>query len=194
MESFFPTLYTARCTLRRIGPADKLRVFEGLSHPEVIRYYGVSYRTLEETQAQLDWYDYLLASETGIWWGICFTSDPGRLIGACGFNEWVQMHNRAETGYWLLPGYWGQGLMRECLSAILGFAFANMRMHRIVAVVEPLNHQSALLVQKLGFRHEGTHRQCEIKNGAYIDLDYYALLKQEWGIRELGHHTPNQTI
>jgi ribosomal-protein-alanine N-acetyltransferase len=129
MESFFPTLYTARCTLRRIGPADKLRVFEGLSHPEVIRYYGVSYRTLEETQAQLDWYNYLLASETGIWWGICFTSDPGRLIGACGFNEWVQMHNRAETGYWLLPGYWGQGLMRECLSAILRFAFANMRLH-----------------------------------------------------------------
>jgi ribosomal-protein-alanine N-acetyltransferase len=49
MENAFPTLRTERFILRRIGPADKPRVFEGLSHPEVIRYYGVSYGTLEET-------------------------------------------------------------------------------------------------------------------------------------------------
>ncbi len=181
MEHVFPTLYTARCTLRRIGPADKPWVFEGLSHPEVIRYYGVSYRTLEETQAQLDWYDSLLESGTGIWWGICFTGDPGRLIGACGFNEWHRAHHRTEIGYWLLPGYWGQGLMSECLPAIIDHAFTAMRMHRIVAVVEPPNAQSAHLVQKLGFRYEGTLRQCELKNGAYIDHAYYALLKGEFG-------------
>jgi ribosomal-protein-alanine N-acetyltransferase len=51
-----------------------------------------------------------------------------------------------------------------------------MRLHRIVAVIEPANHASARLLQKLGFRYEGTLRQCELKNGAYIDHAYYALL------------------
>jgi ribosomal-protein-alanine N-acetyltransferase len=176
MGNSFPRLQTGRFTLRRIGPADKFRVFEGLSHPDVTRYYGVSYGSLEETQAQMDWYDYLLESQTGIWWGICFTHDPSRLIGACGFNEWHRVHNRAEIGYWLLPDYWGQGVMTECLPAIIGHAFTAMHLHRIVAVVEPPNGQSARLVQKLGFGYEGTLRQCEIKNGAYIDHAYYALL------------------
>ncbi len=176
----FPTLHTERFTLRRIGPADKPRVFEGLSHPEVIRYYGVSYQTLEDTQAQLDWYDYLLESQLGIWWGICYADDPDRLIGACGFSEWHRAHNRAEIGYWLLPDHWGQGIMAECLKAIIRYAFSDMHMHRIVAVVESPNHHSALLAQKSGFRYEGTHRQCELKNGAYIDLDFYALLRGEF--------------
>lgn len=176
MGNWFPTLQTERFTLRRIGPADKLRVFEGLSHPEVIRYYGVSYRTLEDTQVQMDWYDYLLESQTGIWWGIVFTDDPGRLIGACGFNEWHRVHNRTEIGYWLLPGCWGRGVMSECLPAIIGHAFTAMQVHRIAAVVEPPNGQSARLLQKLGFRYEGTHHACEIKNGSYIDHAYYALL------------------
>ena len=162
--------------MRRIGSADKPRVFEGLSHPDVIRYYGISYQTLEETQLQLDWYEYILESKTGVWWGICFTEDPGHMIGACGFNEWNQLHNRTEIGYWLLPNYWGQGVMKECLAAIIHFAFTHMRMHRIVAVVEPPNYHSALLLQKLGFHYEGTHHQAEFKNNGYIDLDYYALL------------------
>jgi ribosomal-protein-alanine N-acetyltransferase len=176
MENSFPTLHTERFTLRRIGPADTPRVFEGLSHPEVIRYYGVSYRTLEETQEQMNWYECLLESRTGRWWAICYAHDPDWLIGACGFNEWHRVHNRAEIGYWLLPDYWGQGVMTECLPAIIGHAFTAMHLHRIVAVVEPPNGQSARLVQKLGFGYEGTLRQCEIKNGAYIDHAYYALL------------------
>jgi D-sedoheptulose 7-phosphate isomerase len=120
----FPTLRTERFTLRRIGPADKPRGFEGLSHPEVIRYYGVSYRTLEDTQEQLDWYDSLLESQLGIWWGICYPADPDRLIGACGFNEWHRAHNRTEVGYWLLPDHWGQGHHAECLKVIIRYAFS----------------------------------------------------------------------
>jgi ribosomal-protein-alanine N-acetyltransferase len=53
-----------------------------------------------------------------------------------------------------------------------------MQMHRIEAVVEAENELSSRLLSKLGFAFEGTHLECEIKNGRYIDLSYYALLNK----------------
>lgn len=160
-------------------PSDKPKIFEGLSHPDVIRYYGVSYQTYEDTQVQMDWYDYLLVSETGIWWGICDRTVPETLIGACGFDHLERNHRRTEAGYWLLPEYWGMGVMSECFPAIIRYAFSELRLHRIMAVVETENAGSCRLLEKLGFSYEGTHRECEIKNGALISLDHYALLSTD---------------
>jgi ribosomal-protein-alanine N-acetyltransferase len=32
-------------------------------------------------------------------------------------------------------------------------------------------------MDKLGFQHEGTMKECEIKNGKFINLDIYAKIK-----------------
>ena len=52
----FPVLKSERLILRQIRQDDIQNIFKGLSHPEVIAYYGVSYKSLEETQEQIDWY------------------------------------------------------------------------------------------------------------------------------------------
>ena len=175
----FPELQTKRLILRRIMPSDKPKIFQGLSHPDVIRYYGVSYQTYEDTQVQMDWYDYLLVSETGIWWAICDRNAPETLMGACGFDHRERSHRRTETGYWLLPDYWGMGVMSECFPAIIRYAFSELGLHRIMAVVETENAGSRRLLEKFGFSYEGTHRECEIKSNVLISLDYYALLSTD---------------
>ena len=48
----FPILKTERLLLRQFVDTDLENVFKGLSHPEIIKYYGVSYQTLEATKAQ----------------------------------------------------------------------------------------------------------------------------------------------
>lgn len=63
----FPTLQTDRFILRQIVEADKQKVFEGVSDPQVIKYYGVYYHSEEEVQKQLDWYDSLFIQQTGTW-------------------------------------------------------------------------------------------------------------------------------
>jgi ribosomal-protein-alanine N-acetyltransferase len=143
----FPVLRTDRFLLRQIIEADKQKVFEGLSDPEVIRYYGVSYRSLEETQKQMDWYNSLVTQQTGIWWGICLLHNSESLIGACGFNEWKKEHRRIELGYWLLPSYWHKGIMYECVRAIVDYAFTTMHIHRIEAIVEKENDHSSQFTQ-----------------------------------------------
>lgn len=169
----FPERQTARLHLRQIRREDQPHIFAGLSHPDVIRHYGVWYATLEETAAQMDWYDQLWAGQTGIWWAIW---EGGTFVGACGLNDWKPQHRTAELGYWLLPSFQGRGLMREALEAALGYGFGAMHLHRVEAFVETGNDASARLLERLGFRLEGTRVDCEIKHGAFISLQVWARL------------------
>ena len=180
----FPEFFLPRCTLRRIHPRDVDAIFAGLSDPQVIAHYGVSYASLEAAEEQMRWYDALLEERWGIWWGIAL---PGRdeLVGACGFNDWSHADRRLDIGYWLMPEYWGQGLMQACLPAILRFALSSLGVHRIHADVEPENPASAGLLERLGFVFEGTLRELEYKDERFLSLHQYSLLATDPAARAL---------
>jgi ribosomal-protein-alanine N-acetyltransferase len=160
--------------LREIRSNDIHVVFAGLSDPKVIRHYGVSYESLEATAGQMRWYERILNERQGIWWGLARHDDE--LIGACGFNDWRHEHHRVDLGYWLLPDYWGRGIMQEALSQIVRHAFKHMSIHRVHADVEPDNTASFHLLRKLGFVHEGTLRDVEYKDGSYVSLHQLSLI------------------
>lgn len=179
LEPSFPEIRTSRFLLRRIVPNDLSRIFAGLSDPRVIANYGVSYESPEATQRQLDWFESIFRNRTGVWWGI---SDPAlndELLGACGLNDIVVEHKRAELGYWLLPEQWGKGVARECVSAILTYAFGTLGIHRIGADVDIENQKSSNLLESLGFQLEGFRRGCELKNGVFLDMKQYSLLSSD---------------
>jgi [ribosomal protein S5]-alanine N-acetyltransferase len=173
MQKKFPEIQTERCLLRKIVDSDIENIFRGLSHPEVIKYYGVSYQTLEATQAQMKFYADLEANETGVTWAICNT-DNSIFYGVVGVYHISKEHKKAELGFWLLPEFWGKGILVEVMPFVYEYVFNTLGIHRIEAFVETENVNSKRLMQKINFRHEGTMQDCEIKNGKYISLDIYA--------------------
>ncbi|MEM6346312.1 MAG: GNAT family N-acetyltransferase [Bacteroidota bacterium] len=172
-------LTTERLLIRPIIAEDHPHIFAGLSHPEVIKYYGVSYQTLEETQSQMDWYQSLVSEQKGLWWAMIDKADQS-FLGALGLNDWDQQNRKAEFGLWLLPQYWGQGYIQEATPAIFKYAFAEMNLHRIEAFVESENQASQKALQRLGFRHEGCMREAEIKNGRFISIEIFAFFEAEF--------------
>ena len=173
------SLSSSRLLLRKITDSDLEMIFKGLSHPEVILYYGVSYDSIEATKAQIQWYHQLEAKETGIWWAICSSNDT-QFYGAIGFNNWRKDFKKAEIGFWLLPEYWKQGIVSEALAMVCDYGFNTMQLHRIEAEVETENNASKNSLLKFGFTHEGTLRDCEIKNNKYISLDMFSKLKSDF--------------
>lgn len=171
----FPTLQSDRLLLRQIVDTDIEHIFKGLSHPDVINYYGVSFNTLEETTEQMAFFTDLEKQETGIWWAVC-SKASGDFYGAGGFNNWSKQNHKAEIGFWLLPEYWGQGIMAEAIPLICTYGFDELRLHRIEGFVETENINCKRALAKLGFTLEGTMRDCEIKNGKYISLDIYSMI------------------
>lgn len=171
----FPELTTSRFLLQEILPEDQPFIYEGLSNAQVIPFYGVQYKTLEETTAQMHYYSRLWRDGTGAWWKIVDRRTFEK-VGAVGFNNYVLQHNKCEIGYWLLPQHWGKGIISEALQQIIVFLFNVWKVHRIEALVEVDNSNSCKVAQKAGFKYEGTLRDVELKNGRYISLRMYSLL------------------
>lgn len=167
---------TDRFLLRKFVETDIENVFKGLSHPKIIKHYGVSFDSLEATKQQMTWFADLEKDGTGMWFAIC-SLDNKIFYGAGGLNSLSQEHKKAEIGFWLLTDYWGQGIMKEVMPLICEFGFDKLGLHRIEGFVESDNFNCKNAMAKLDFQYEGTMKDCEIKNGKFISLDIYAKIK-----------------
>lgn len=174
----FPILRTVRLLLRRFSEADLPQLFAGLSHPDIIKYYGVSYDSLEATRDQLQFFEDLEQQGTGIWWAVC-SPDNTHFYGAGGLNSLNRTHRKAEIGFWLLTEHWGRGIMTEAMPLICDYGFNQLGLHRIEGFVESENQPCKQAMRKLDFRWEGTMRECEWKDDRFISLDVYAKLKTD---------------
>ncbi|MBC7936903.1 MAG: GNAT family N-acetyltransferase [Rhizobacter sp.] len=174
----FPVLHTPRLLLREIAGADIDKVFEGLSHPEVIKQYGVSFTTLESTKEQMDWCANMIKAAIGRCWAIC-AADSSIFYGVITLPFWKKEHRKAGLGYWLLPQFWRKGIVTEAAAKVIEYAFTQMNLHRIMAEVEDDNAGSIASLKKLRFVYEGTQRECEIKDGGFLNLEMYALLNSK---------------
>ncbi len=174
--SGFPILRTSRLILRQIDEEDLQDIYHGLSHPDVIRFYGVQFETMEATKEQLKWYRSLESKRTGLWWAVC-DQQTGRFLGAAGFNDWKQEENTAEIGFWLLPEKWGKGYNREVLQSIIEYAFTAMNLRQINAYVEVGNHKSIRSLLHHSFRWKETMTDCEEKDGRLISLHLFSLTR-----------------
>ncbi|WP_374536717.1 GNAT family N-acetyltransferase [Chitinimonas taiwanensis] len=177
----FPVLLTERLCLREIVPADAAAVFAIQSDPQVMRWFGAD--PMHEPQQALQLID-IFASwrrmpAPGTRWGIARQSD-GKLIGSAGLFKWNPSWRNCTLGYELATEAWGQGLMREALTAVLDYGFAEMDLHRVQAEIHPDNAASIRLVEKLGFRYEGCHRDQGYWAGQFHNLHCYSLLAAEW--------------
>ncbi|GAA4327130.1 GNAT family N-acetyltransferase [Christiangramia aestuarii] len=174
-QTEIPTLETLRLSLEKIKSEDQELIFRGLSHPEVIKYYGVSYSSFQETKEQMEWYTNLEKSNSGMWWAI-WLKDSKEFCGAIGYNGLMEEHKKAELGFWLLPEFWGKGIVQEAGQKVIQYFFRDLELHRIEAYVEAGNINSSKALKRLGFEHEGCLRDSEFKNGQFISVDIFALL------------------
>lgn len=92
-------------------------VFKGLSHPEVVPYYGVSYESLEATESQMEW----SAQQSQDWFGI-WKDEGETFVGGVGLSGIEEGKEIAEIGMWLLPEFWGKGIFAEDLDFIVDHA------------------------------------------------------------------------
>ncbi len=103
-----------------------------------------------------------------------------KVIGTCGFHNWVKKHHRIEIGYELREAFRGHGYMTEALEKLLPYAFEQMEVNRIEAFISPSNLKSIGLVQRLGFTKEGLLKQHVKGNkGQFEDSILYSLLQSD---------------
>jgi [ribosomal protein S5]-alanine N-acetyltransferase len=175
----FPHLETEKYVLRRLKVTDAQSLYNYFSKEEVTKYYDLE--TFQSPQQAVELIESLLfryEAKQQIRWGIAL-KNQGDIIGTCGLHALEKEHAKAELGYDLHPNYWGNGVMTEVIARIVDFGFKEMKLNRIEALYNPLNHASRRVLEKNGFKIEGLLRNRFHKKGEYIDAAISAIIRED---------------
>lgn len=175
-----PILETERLVLRPVTEGDADAVFAACSHPAVTRYTLFdTHRTRDDSLSFVR--DYTVGSYAEMMpdpFAVTLRRDPEpRMVGAVGCHWASRPHLTMELGYWLAEHLWGKGLAAEAAAAVVRFAFGQYPVERIQARVIAGNNASARVLEKLGFRREGTLRSALFRRGKFEDVTMFALLR-----------------
>ena len=109
-----------------------------------------------------------------------FTNEGRRLAGGINLSNVRRgVAQAASVGYWIGARHVGNGYMTDALRAALPFAFGTLGLHRLEAACLPHNGPSARVLEKSGFRREGTARRYLKINGVWQDHLLFALLQDD---------------
>jgi RimJ/RimL family protein N-acetyltransferase len=175
-----PTLYTARLRLRPFSDADEKVLFALHSDAYVLRYWDSPPWSDRARAAQfLATCRQLAASGTGTRVAVDRGSD-GAFIGWGSLGRWNPAFRSASLGYCFDAASWGQGYATEAAGALVQWAFEALDINRLQSETDTRNVASARVLEKLGFRREGTLREDCVVNGDVSDSWVYGLLRREW--------------
>jgi RimJ/RimL family protein N-acetyltransferase len=102
------------------------------------------------------------------------------VLGGIGFHLQDDVSRLCtKLGFFLGEPYWGQGITTVAIRAAVAHAFDSLDIVRVYARVFEHNPTSARVLEKCGFRLEGTLRRAVIKADKIMDLHLYSKLKDE---------------
>jgi RimJ/RimL family protein N-acetyltransferase len=171
---------TERLRIRAIRPADLEDFFAYRSDPEVCRFQGYDPIKYEDAR---DWIAEMEDGNFGVpgkWAQLGVEHKAsGRLIGDIGLKS---EHDRriVEYGISVSREFQGQGLASEALSAVLGHLFSELKIHRVIGLVDVDNGACIRMMDRLGFQREAHLRQSFWDHGSWRDEYLYALLASEF--------------
>jgi len=178
--SRLPVLETPRLLLRPMTMRDAQDIYAYSCDEEVARHVlWDAHRSVADSRGYLRFiirqYREGMPSSYGI-----VLKESGRLVGTIGFMWYSQDNNTVEVGYSLARWLWNKGLMTEALQAVNDMAFRTLKVHRIEAQHETVNPASGHVMKKCGMRYEGTLRGRIYNKGQFVDVDLYAILREDW--------------
>jgi RimJ/RimL family protein N-acetyltransferase len=85
-----------------------------------------------------------------------------------------------EIGYSLVPNERGKGYGTEATQLMVDYLFLSKDTKRIQAQTDPRNVASHKVLEKVGFKKEGTLRKSFFMRGEWRDAYIYSILREEW--------------
>jgi len=176
----FAGLSTERLAIRLLDEGDATEFLRYRNLPEVYRYQAWLPGSMDEVRA------FCLRNSTeepfrpSIYTQFAISRKEGDLligdIGVILSADGAQ----AEIGFTPSPGFTRMGYATEAVSAVLGYLFEEVGLHRVHASVDPDNTSSIRLLERLGFRLEGHLIKSYRMRGGWYDDCIFGMLEEEW--------------
>ncbi|HYP55203.1 MAG TPA: GNAT family protein [Solirubrobacterales bacterium] len=106
--------------------------------------------------------------------------EAGAIAGVVGHTGVDWRRRSTALGYWLDERHEGRGLMTLAVGALVDHSLRAWGLNRVEVRAAVGNRRSRAVVERLGFRHEGTLREAERVGERYLDSAVYGMLAEEW--------------
>lgn len=100
----------------------------------------------------------------------------GNLLGAINLGLFLH-HCRGEIGYWIGRPFWGNGYCTEATLGVIHYGFTTFGLNKICSTHMSENPASGRVMQKAGMTREGYLKQHCLKDGKFVDIVEYAILR-----------------
>lgn len=174
------SLATERLIIRPFKPSDAGQLHSIVSQPKVVEFLPEDVMTLEEVRDIIEWFQTCYQNnspEKIVKWTLAIIwGGTSEVIGWCGLGPLDFNPEETELFCGLGGSHWGRGIAAEACRTLLEYAFVNLGLRRIVAVVDPKNVRSRKLVEKLGMDFERQVRGLPEEFKYYEGFLLYSLL------------------
>lgn len=166
--------------LRELVRDDVRIINEWRNDPELVACLGAPYRYIN-TDVDYAWYEaYMKNRSTAVRCAIIDES-TNELIGLVSLVAIDHLNQSGEFHILIGKGKdQGKGAGSFATKEMLKHAFLNLNLHRVELTVLASNKIAIRLYEKIGFKCEGTKRKAKFKNGAFVDMHLYAVLREEY--------------
>lgn len=103
---------------------------------------------------------------------------PNDLIGMIGIHP--KDGGLPFLGYWLGAAHWGEGYATEAAQAMIDAVFSLAATHAVEADARVINPASRRVLEKCGFRHEGSTLKSLPARGGLFPCDQFRLDRSTW--------------
>lgn len=177
----FPTLETKRFLLLKCDKNYERNFEELLSDEEINKYTGTEVvNAKEECNIYLDHIDEEYKNKTALNW-VIIDKEKCEFTGEIRLYSIDLYSNRCELGYTIVKKNWRKRIATECILRVLNFAFNELYMNKVSALIDMHNIASKRLIKLLGFAEEGILREhyYSFKRKAYITVEVWSMIKKD---------------
>ena len=96
------------------------------------------------------------------------------------FNMLTPYAKMQEIGYALVPSERRKGYCTEAAQLMVDYLFLSKDIARIQALTHTKNVASQKILEKVGFKREGTLRKSLLVRGEWSDTFIFSILREEW--------------
>lgn len=167
-----------QCKIRAWRVEDAVELANALNNKNILKNLrdGLPFPYTKEDG--LEYINAMLSSDKKTTFAFAITVDD-KVVGSIGAFAQGNIHSRtAEMGYYIAEPFWGKGIGSSAVKQLCDYVFSNTDIIRIFAEPFAYNVGSCRILEKNGFKYEGTLRSNAVKDGQILDMKMYALIKE----------------
>ena len=165
--------------LRKLEEKDIPGMLEWMHDPDAYRWFRFNAEEMTPERVR----NFIANSFTETARHYAITDETDEYLGTISIEDIDRENSRAMIAYSLRSCARGKGIIYTAIEKVFGIVFDELKLERFYVNVLADNIRSKRSLQKAGFVYEGCFRRHMKLRGEWHDLEWYAILKDEYYAR-----------